>query len=43
MRVQQHLPTADSEEYFLIEDEESARQKLDIRSIDGTVTKCSKT
>jgi len=25
MMVQQHLPTADSEEYFLIEDEERAR------------------
>jgi hypothetical protein len=24
MRVQQHLPRADSEEYFLIEDEERA-------------------
>jgi hypothetical protein len=24
MRVQQHLPTADSEEYVLIEDEERA-------------------
>jgi hypothetical protein len=43
MKVQQHLPTADSEEYFLIDDEKNARQKLDIRSIDGTVTKYSKT
>jgi len=27
MRVQQHLPTADSEECFLIEDEEREREK----------------
>jgi len=53
MRVQQHLPTADSEEYFLLDDEDDRRARFnredgqvkssDIRGIDGTVTKYSKT